>query len=63
MINAFIVAGTPDKLLNPKKKIWETLKPDVRTNSERVATYKGVPFKVEGKGIVKAPTMADAQIS
>ncbi|KAK7476959.1 hypothetical protein BaRGS_00031818 [Batillaria attramentaria] len=56
-------SGTPDKQLNPKKKIWETLKPDIRTNSERVATYKGVPFKVEGKGIVKAPTLADAQIS
>nr|KAG5692183.1 hypothetical protein BaRGS_008729 [Batillaria attramentaria] len=56
-------SGTPDKQLNPKKKIWETLKTDIRTNSERVATYKGVPFKVEGKGIVKAPTLADAQIS
>lgn len=55
--------GTPEKQLNPKKKIWETLKPDVRTNNERVATYKGVPFKVEGKGIVKAPTLTDAQIS
>ncbi|KAK7097886.1 aminoacyl tRNA synthase complex-interacting multifunctional protein 1-like isoform X2 [Littorina saxatilis] len=55
--------GTPDKQLNPKKKVWETLKPDIRTNKERVATFKGVPFKVEGKGIVKAPTLADAEIS
>lgn len=53
----------PDKQLNPKKKIWETLKPDVRTNNERIATYKGVPFKVEGKGVVTAPTLPNAQIS
>lgn len=55
--------GVPDKQLNPKKKIWETLKPDVRTNNERIATYKGVPFKVEGKGVVTAPTLPNAQIS
>ncbi|KAK3795103.1 hypothetical protein RRG08_028304 [Elysia crispata] len=55
--------GTPDPQLNPKKKIWETLKPDVRTNSDRVATYKGAVFKIEGKGVVVAPTLADTQIS
>ncbi|XP_046377320.2 aminoacyl tRNA synthase complex-interacting multifunctional protein 1-like [Haliotis rufescens] len=55
--------GVPDTQLNPKKKIWETLKPDIRTDNNKVANYKGAPFKVEGKGIVKAPTLADAQIS
>ena len=58
-----VFSGAPDKQLNPKKKVWETLKPDIRTNAERVATYKGVPFKVEGKGIVKAPTLTNAEIS
>ncbi|GFS11973.1 aminoacyl tRNA synthase complex-interacting multifunctional protein 1 [Elysia marginata] len=55
--------GTPDAQLNPKKKIWETLKPDVRTNADRVATYKGAALKIEGKGAVVAPTLADTQIS
>jgi len=55
--------GTPDGQLNPKKKIWETLKPDVRTNADRVATFKGAEFTIEGKGQVVAPTLADAQIS
>ena len=55
--------GTPDALLNPKKKVWETLKPDVRTNAERVATYKGAALIVEGKGQVVAPTLSDTQIS
>jgi len=55
--------GTPDVLLNPKKKIWETLKPDVRTNADRVATYKGKHLIVEGKGPLMAPTLSDSQIS
>ncbi|XP_041356904.1 aminoacyl tRNA synthase complex-interacting multifunctional protein 1-like isoform X2 [Gigantopelta aegis] len=55
--------GEPDALLNPKKKIWETLKPFVKTDANKVATYKGVPFKVEGKGIVVAETLPNAQIS
>ncbi|XP_067663533.1 aminoacyl tRNA synthase complex-interacting multifunctional protein 1-like isoform X2 [Haliotis asinina] len=55
--------GNPDAQLNPKKKVWETLKPDIRTDSNKVANYKGAPFKIEGKGIVKAPTLPDAQIS
>ncbi|XP_076467716.1 aminoacyl tRNA synthase complex-interacting multifunctional protein 1-like [Babylonia areolata] len=55
--------GTPDKQLNPKKKVWETLKPDIRTDGNRTATYKGVAFKVEGKGVVKAPTLTNAEIS
>jgi len=55
--------GTPDALLNPKKKVWETLKPDVRTNAERVATFKGAALIVEGKGQVVAPTLSDTQIS
>ncbi|XP_059153104.1 aminoacyl tRNA synthase complex-interacting multifunctional protein 1-like [Physella acuta] len=55
--------GTPEAQLNPKKKIWETLKPDVRTNEDRVATYKGAPFVIKGKGFVVAPTLANSQIS
>ncbi|KAI8798609.1 aminoacyl tRNA synthase complex-interacting multifunctional protein 1 [Biomphalaria glabrata] len=55
--------GTPDVQLNPKKKIWETLKPDVRTNADRVATYKGAPLLIKGKGVIVAPTLANTQIS
>lgn len=52
----------PDAMLNPKKKVWETLKPDLRTDSNKVAAYKGAPLEVEGKGQVTAPTLADVQI-
>lgn len=49
--------GEPDKELNPKKKIWEQIQPDLHTNAECVATYKGVPFEVKGKGVCRAQTM------
>ncbi|KAL3878360.1 hypothetical protein ACJMK2_030721 [Sinanodonta woodiana] len=55
--------GEPDAQLNPKKKIWETLKPDLRTDNNRVAVYKGSPLSVGDRGTVVAPTQANAQIS
>lgn len=37
--------GEPDEQLNPKKKIWEAVYPDLATSSERVACYKGKPLQ------------------
>uniref|UniRef100_A0A8C8RLM0 Aminoacyl tRNA synthetase complex interacting multifunctional protein 1 n=1 Tax=Pelusios castaneus TaxID=367368 RepID=A0A8C8RLM0_9SAUR len=54
--------GEPEKELNPKKKIWEQIQPDLHTNDQCVATYKGVPFEVKGKGVCKAQTMANSGI-
>lgn len=54
--------GEPEKELNPKKKIWEQIQPDLHTNDQCVATYKGVPFEVKGKGVCKAATMANCGI-
>lgn len=36
--------GEPDAQLNPKKKIFEDVKPRLHTNASRVAQYKDVPF-------------------
>lgn len=57
-----IFSGEPDKQLNPKKKVWEQVQPDLKTNSDRVACYKGVPFTVAGKGVVTAQTMPNSLI-
>lgn len=38
--------GEPDAQLNPKKKIWEQVAPDIKTNEDGVATYKDCAFKV-----------------
>merc|ERR1719235_380121 len=42
--------GEPDAQLNPKKKIFEAVQPDFATDANGVATYKGDPFVVKGKG-------------
>ncbi|CAE1322872.1 AIMP1 [Acanthosepion pharaonis] len=55
--------GKPEPQLNPKKKIWETVKPNLKTNNKCVATFKGQVLVVEGKGEVNVPTLADAQLS
>lgn len=61
-MNFFTPTGEPDKELNPKKKIWEQIQPDLHTNGECVATYKGAPFEVKGKGVCRAQTMANSGI-
>lgn len=57
------LSGEPDGQLNPKKKIWETVKPDLRVDNSMQAAYKGAVLCIEGKGKVTAPTLSDAQIS
>ncbi|KAM3623415.1 uncharacterized protein V6R79_010808 [Siganus canaliculatus] len=54
--------GEPDKELNPKKKAWEQIQPHLRTDSERIATYKGAAFEVMGKGVCKAQSLSDTEI-
>ncbi|MBN3326124.1 AIMP1 protein, partial [Atractosteus spatula] len=54
--------GEPDKELNPKKKVWEQVQPDLRTDGQCVAVYKGAPFEVKGKGVCKAQTMSNSGI-
>ncbi|XP_024062341.1 aminoacyl tRNA synthase complex-interacting multifunctional protein 1 isoform X1 [Terrapene carolina triunguis] len=57
-----VFPGEPEKELNPKKKIWEQIQPDLHTNDQCIATYKGVPFEVKGKGVCRAQTMASSGI-
>lgn len=38
--------GEPDAELNPKKKIWEQVMPDLLTDGTGKATYKGAPWIV-----------------
>ncbi|XP_060950292.1 aminoacyl tRNA synthase complex-interacting multifunctional protein 1a isoform X1 [Limanda limanda] len=54
--------GEPDKELNPKKKVWEQVQPDLKTDGQCVATYKGAAFEVAGKGVCKAQTMSNSGI-
>uniref|UniRef100_G3MSX2 tRNA-binding domain-containing protein n=1 Tax=Amblyomma maculatum TaxID=34609 RepID=G3MSX2_AMBMU len=55
--------GQPDVQLNPKKKIFEQVAPDLKTDSEKRATYKGHPWLVAGRqGYVTAETLCNVQI-
>ncbi|XP_071126044.1 aminoacyl tRNA synthase complex-interacting multifunctional protein 1-like [Mytilus edulis] len=54
--------GEPDAMLNPKKKVWEAVKPDLRVSKNKVATYKGAALKIEGKGEITSPSLADVAI-
>ncbi|XP_031379434.1 methionine--tRNA ligase, cytoplasmic [Punica granatum] len=53
--------GEPDDVLNPKKKVWETVQPDLSTDSELVARYKGVPFTTSA-GVCKVATIQNGSI-
>lgn len=54
--------GNPEELLNPKKKVWEAIQPDLRINMDGLASYKGKLWKIEGKGSFHAPSLKDTPI-
>jgi len=51
----------PDAQLNPKKKIFEACAPDLKVNADKVATYKGVPWTVNGQKC-HSTALTDVQI-
>ncbi|XP_049388134.1 LOW QUALITY PROTEIN: methionine--tRNA ligase, cytoplasmic-like [Solanum stenotomum] len=53
--------GKPDNILNPKKKVWETVQVDLHTNKELVACYKDVPFTTS-VGICKVASISEGTI-
>lgn len=52
----------PDAQLNPKKKIWETIAPDLKTNENLLVCYKDAPLYVPEKGQLKAPTLKGVNV-
>lgn len=52
----------PDPVLNPKKKIWESVAPDLSVDSEGKANYKGAILKVENEFSISAPTLRDVPV-
>lgn len=52
----------PDAQMNPKKKIFETVAPDLRTNDQLVACYKNAALHVPGKGNIQASTLKNVQV-
>lgn len=54
--------GEPDKELNPKKKVFEQVASDLKTDDNLRASYKGKALVVPNKGNVTAKTLANVQI-
>lgn len=54
-------SGTPDAVLNPKKKVFEKIQPDFKTTDALVATYKGKPFKTQA-GVCTVKSIAGGNI-
>lgn len=52
----------PDAQMNPKKKIFETCAPDLKTNDALVACFKGAALHVPGKGNIVAQTLKNVQV-
>ncbi|KAL3277164.1 hypothetical protein HHI36_012516 [Cryptolaemus montrouzieri] len=52
----------PDTVMNPKKKIFETVAPDLHTNDSLLACYKDKVLTVIGKGEIKAETLKNVPI-
>lgn len=52
----------PDKVLNPKKKIWEKIAPDLMVNSNGIATYKNEVLKINETSYMSAPTLRNVLI-
>ncbi|CAI2722792.1 unnamed protein product [Schistosoma spindalis] len=55
----------PDDQLNPKKKIFEQVKPDLRVNENGIAMYKNVSWTLKGSSlaVIKSLRVKDAQIA
>ncbi|KAL8595326.1 Tyrosine--tRNA ligase, cytoplasmic [Nucella lapillus] len=54
-------SATPDEKLNPKKKVWEKLQPDLRTSGECVAEWQGSPMMTK-EGVVTCSSLKRAPI-
>jgi len=52
----------PDAVLNPKKKIWETVAPDLKVSPDGLAVYKDELLLVGGKTHMKAKTLRNVNI-
>ncbi|XP_063738847.1 aminoacyl tRNA synthase complex-interacting multifunctional protein 1-like isoform X1 [Eleginops maclovinus] len=44
--------GEPDTELTPRQKVWKQIQPDLRTDSQCVATYRGSAFEITDLGEV-----------
>lgn len=58
--------GAPDEMIKPTNKkavsIFEQVAPDLKTNDNGQASYKGVAWEVKGKGPIKSQSLKNVQV-
>ncbi|KAI9033267.1 tRNA synthetases class I, catalytic domain-containing protein [Hyaloraphidium curvatum] len=54
--------GEPEEQLNPKKKVFETIQPDITTTDDLTVVWRGLPLTVGSKGPVKAASLRSAVV-
>ncbi|XP_003744566.1 aminoacyl tRNA synthase complex-interacting multifunctional protein 1 [Galendromus occidentalis] len=52
----------PEGVLNPKKKIWERIAPDLKLNGNGETVWMSKQLEVRGKGYLVADSLKDAQV-
>uniref|UniRef100_A0A0N5AUT3 Methionine--tRNA ligase, cytoplasmic n=1 Tax=Syphacia muris TaxID=451379 RepID=A0A0N5AUT3_9BILA len=52
----------PDPIMNPKKKIWETVAPDLCVDAQGNVSYKGSVLLVDAKHVITAPTLRNVPV-
>ena len=55
-------AGSPDEQLNPKKKVWEVVQPELSTDEQRPACYRGQPLRTGSGGVCTVRSVAGGTI-
>ncbi len=56
-------AEAADAELDPKKKLWESVQPELGTDASGAATFRGLALEVKGLGPCTAPGIANGIIS
>ncbi|KAK5645755.1 hypothetical protein RI129_004219 [Pyrocoelia pectoralis] len=54
--------GTPDEVLNPKKKVWEKLQVDLTTNEECICQWRGQNLLTKSGGLLSCKSMKNAPV-
>jgi len=58
--------GAPDEMIKPTNKkavsIFEQVAPDLKTNDNGEASYKGVAWEVKGKGAITSQSLKNVQV-
>ena len=54
--------GAPEKEINSKNNIFAIVQPDLKTNDNLEATYKGVPLEIKSKGVITTKSLKNVPI-